>query len=161
MDFGEILERWERGRCGGAPIGRDAKSEREAVRKIQCDYLDTHPIIDKDAATPTEESHSQRNAARHRLRDAPPEATLDLHKKNATEAWRLLTDFFQECSERNLSKVLIIHGKGNHSKKGGLLKDVCRFFLEQCSEAGETGHPDERNGGEGATWVILRNAPKL
>jgi DNA-nicking Smr family endonuclease len=155
MDFGKILDSWERGRGGSGRTdkkggGRDGQQAREALKS----WLDANPVLDKDSAG----TEKHRNAAeqRQRLRNKAPSARIDLHGKTGDEAWQALEDFFRAVTARGLEKVLIVHGKGNHSKNGAVLKDLCRVFIEQCPAAGESGHPDAAGGGSGATWVILK-----
>jgi DNA-nicking Smr family endonuclease len=155
MDFGEILDLWERGRGAGGKNaknigGDDGRSARDALNS----WLDANPVVDKDAGS----TENRLNAAerRQRLRSQPPDARLDLHGKTGDETWQILEDFFRMAVSRKLEKVLIVHGKGNHSKNGAVLKDLCRIFIEQCPEAGESGHPGVDDGGTGATWVILK-----
>ena len=90
------------------------------------------------------------------LRKLHPEAEIDLHGKTIDESETLLSMFIKESSGRGLRKVLIIHGKGNHSQSGPVLGLWVKHFLESSSLCGETGHPDKRDGGTGATWVILK-----
>ncbi|MCK5673758.1 MAG: Smr/MutS family protein [Spirochaetales bacterium] len=90
------------------------------------------------------------------LRKLPPEAEIDLHGKTIEESEQLLSGFLKGSSRKGLRKVLIIHGKGKHSKSGPVLGMWVKHYLETSSISGETGHPDKRDGGIGATWVILK-----
>ena len=99
---------------------------------------------------------SSRGEIRSFLRKLSPEAEIDLHGKTIDESERLLTSFVKESSGRGLRKILIIHGKGNHSPSGPILGLWVKQFLQSSSLCGETGHPDKRDGGSGATWVILK-----
>ena len=90
------------------------------------------------------------------LKKLPPEARIDLHGKTTDESEYLLSEFLKVSVKRGLRKVLIIHGKGNHSKDGPVLAVWVRHYLESSSVCGETGNPDKRDGGTGATWVILK-----
>ena len=129
MDFGDILDKWEKQGSGGKEFR------------------------DKDAETPPE-----RNAAgerRYRLLRMKPDAAIDLHGFTRDDAWLALENFFEDNRRKGSEKVLIIHGKGNHGAEG-VLKDLVRHFIERCSFAGESGHSSAREGGTGATWVILK-----
>ena len=53
-------------------------------------------------------------------------------------------------------KVLVVHGKGNHSEGESVLKRTTREFVERCPFAGESGQAEVRLGGSGATWVALK-----
>lgn len=99
---------------------------------------------------------SQLGENRSFLRKLSPEAEIDLHGKTISESEHLLAGFLKESSRKGLRKVLIIHGKGRHSKTGPVLVRWVKQYIENSSLCGETGHPDNRDGGSGATWVILK-----
>ena len=137
MDFGDILDKWE----------KQTRNE----------------IYDKDA-----EPVPERNAAgerRSRLLRKKPDASIDLHGLTRDEAWAALETFFENSRGMGFEKVLIVHGKGNHRTTDlpdeGVLRELSRRFIENCVFAGESGHNPAREGGSGATWVILKetNAP--
>jgi DNA-nicking Smr family endonuclease len=142
MDFGKVLDKWE-----GRGENHQPKKANDALRR----WLDSHDIENKDANI-TESLPEKKQ----RLKTMPPEARIDLHQKTADEAWAALDDFFYMANMHQLKKVLVIHGKGNHSKGGSILKELCRKYIEQCPFTGESGHPESKYGGSGATWVILK-----
>lgn len=129
MDFGEILEQWEQ-RGGSDPGGRgpdrDAGDDRSAPSRYQ------------------------------RMRNREPEAEIDLHGLTVPEAQAALERFLQEAASTGLGKVLVIHGKGNHTQGRPVLESKVRAWLEGSRLAGAFGRADRRHGGGGATWVILR-----
>lgn len=142
-DFGSLLDRW----------------------------IDEHGIPDKDANQPADEAPQTpkgaagpagaagaANAAR--LRVLQPQASLDLHGMTARDAERELVRFLAVSASRGLEKVLVIHGKGNHSKGDQVLGSVVRRVLESSEIAGSFGHPDRKSGGSGATWAVLRARPR-
>ncbi len=98
---------------------------------------------------------SSKGELRSFLRKLSPEDEIDLHGKTTVEAEHLLKDFIKQSKKNGLRKILIIHGKGNHSKSGPVLGTWVKHYLESSSLCGETGHPDKRDGGSGATWVIF------
>ena len=126
MDFGSILDKWEKQHAGNVFFDKD----REFPRNVT-------------------------GERRYRLLRKKPDVSIDLHGLTGDEAWAALEAFFQESFKKGFEKVLIIHGKGNHSDEG-VLRDLCRRFVETCSFAGESGYSQPRNGGKGATWVILK-----
>lgn len=99
---------------------------------------------------------SSRGELRAFLKKLPPETQIDLHGKTTDESEYLLSEFLKGSVKRGLRKVLIIHGKGNHSKDGPVLAAWVKRYLESSPVCGETGNPDKRDGGTGATWVILK-----
>ncbi|MCF6334320.1 MAG: Smr/MutS family protein [Spirochaetales bacterium] len=98
------------------------------------------------------------NSRDHRsfLKRLSPEAEIDLHGRTTEESEYLLSEFLKSAVKKGLRKVLIIHGKGIHSSGVPVLAAWVRQYLEVSPVCGETGHPDKRDGGSGATWVILK-----
>jgi DNA-nicking Smr family endonuclease len=139
MNFGDILDKWEKQRpC----------SDNSPDRELQ--------------AKDTEERGKQAGAQekRRRLRSKKPDAELDIHGQTRDDAWQSLETFFNHAREKELEKVLIIHGKGNHSADEPVLKRVVMDFIERCPFAGESGRGKASAGGEGATWVLLKELKK-
>ena len=131
MNFGDILDKWE-------------KNHND----------DNDGIYNKDA-----DEGGNRDGAhekRRRLRHKKPDAELDIHGKTRDEAWQSLETFFGNAKDKGYEKVLIIHGKGNHSEGNSVLKRVVIDFIERCPFAGESGRGKASAGGEGATWVLLK-----
>ncbi|MDR0540469.1 MAG: Smr/MutS family protein [Spirochaetaceae bacterium] len=159
QDFGKILEQWEQkcsakaaGRLDGA-AGRAKRTAAEAdAAVLQRRWLEMNGVIDKDKGS-AGENPAERGK---RLKDMRPQDSIDLHLFTREEAWRALEGFFASARRRGLEKVLIIHGKGLHSGGGGVLRDMCAQFLEQCECAGKRGYAGKEMGGSGATWVILK-----
>ena len=128
MDFGNILDEWERRDKGG--------------------------ILDKDALSQTTIPKAE---IRRRLLRKKPDAVIDLHGLTRDEAWDALEIFFKNAEKESFDKLLIIHGKGNHSNGESVLNRTVREFLERCPTAGQSGHSRAPDGGSGATWVLLKN----
>ena len=60
--------------------------------------------------------------------------------------------------------MLIVHGKGNHrleSQNICPLAETVRLFIETDSRLGASGHPENKQGGKGATWVIIKQKKSL
>jgi DNA-nicking Smr family endonuclease len=137
MDFGKILDQWERLAPVPAIYGKDQELEFE--------------------------SSSER---RRRLLRKRPDGTIDLHGLNREEAWEALAHFFENAREHRFEKLLVIHGKGNHvgsyssgpadNGSSGILKNTVRDFIEHCPFAGESGYSNASLGGTGSTWVLLK-----
>ena len=140
-------------------IRKPSESSRPVVNPN--DYLNhwlvLHGTQDKDASgLESEDDRQARIQNAQRLRNLAPEATIDLHGKTAAEAEADLGRFLAACSREGLEKVLIIHGKGNHSENEGIMTDLVRRVLENSDLAARFGFEDRQHGGRGATWVILR-----
>jgi DNA-nicking Smr family endonuclease len=170
MDFGDILDAWDRqtakpqGKKGSGgtekkqpPAAGDfhkqgtGQKERDALTT----WLRTNSVYDKDAEEP--ESAVSPGEHRRRLLHKRPDAVIDLHGLTQDEAWNSLDGFFRSSRQQGLEKVLVIHGKGNHSLGEAVLKQAVKQFIEHCPFAGESGHGNAAAGGTGATWVLLKN----
>jgi DNA-nicking Smr family endonuclease len=167
MDFGVILEQWERetgspgafrsgGRKTKKPAERSGKDEEKAplgnAALSLIRWLNAHEVYDKDA----EEEDLSPGEKRRLLLARKPDAEIDLHGLNRDEAWASLENFFAQARRQGFLKVSVIHGKGNHSEGEAVLKRAVREFIERCPFAGQSGHRDPRSGGNGATWVLLK-----
>ena len=168
MDFGDILDRWDKinaeskaKKSGSGPKTGPRKSPAKAsdfTKKIDplSAWLRIEGVVDKDAERERLEKREGPGERRHRLLRKRPDAVIDLHGLNQDEAWDALEIFFQESWRRCFEKVLIVHGKGNHSEGGAVLGRISRQFVESCPFAGESGHSSALDGGTGATWVLLK-----
>ncbi len=144
MDFGRILDSWERREHGGADGGVDMG---EALRRFP------PPAEGEEREAQERESPGERL---RRLKRLPPQAQLDLHGMTAAGAGKALQEFLRSSRQRGLHKVLVIHGKGNHSPGEPVLHKVVRTVLERSPHAGAFGPAPRQAGGRGATWVALR-----
>jgi len=117
-------------------------------------WEESNAIYDKDTEAESDQINPREN--RSRLRNKKPDAHLDIHGLTRVEAWQALNNFFNDSKEKGLKKILIIHGKGNHSTGEAVLKRMLTEFIEQCPFAGESGRGKPSTGGEGATWVLLK-----
>ncbi|GHT49834.1 DNA mismatch repair protein MutS [Spirochaetia bacterium] len=159
MDFGKILDAWEGANKDAGKTTNDKKSGEKFRASFEA-YLNNNPIIDKDKQYDTQPVYDKTEASRRRSRilSQKPDARLDLHNKTKEEALFALENFFNESFENGFEKVLIIHGKGNHSKGEAVLEPVCTEFIEHCKIAGEHGKSKAVDGGSGSTWVILKGS---
>jgi DNA-nicking Smr family endonuclease len=157
MDFGDILDTWERQvrKTGtakaGAPGAADPPLER--VDPLTA-WLRVKGVRDKDLEE-AEASESPRER-RRRLLYKRPDGVLDLHGLTRDDAWAEMEVFFDSSRRQGFEKVLVVHGKGNHSGGEPVLKRAVREFIERCPFAGESGHAKAATGGSGAVWVLLK-----
>jgi DNA-nicking Smr family endonuclease len=147
MDFGDILKQWEN--------RKKQRTNRGAMESWLEKYSPGEHIREKREAN---EAHRNVVAAerRRRLRALRPQRQLDLHGLSVSEAAERLDTFLRECHKDGLKKVLIIHGKGKHSKKEPVLARAIRGYVQKSPYAGEHGAAGKNFGGNGAIWVILR-----
>ncbi len=174
MDFGDILRKWEAweesGEKGRGEKGRkkEAGLQKEetprggaAARSLE-KWLEDHPDFSPEAGELGEED--PRETARRRPQRSlpgkpekwPVEATVDLHGLTRKEAEERLRRFLQESRSRGVRKILVIHGKGLHSSGEGVLKRLTVQVLEGDAGVGAWRRADKHNGGDGATWAVLR-----
>jgi DNA-nicking Smr family endonuclease len=144
----------------GWPAAQRAKTRDPASQKVDplTAWLRIHGVQDKDRDAPDDDlsDSEKRQRERKRLINKSPDAVLDLHGLTRDEAWDRLGMFFYQAKSHGAEKVLIIHGKGNHSEGEAILKRTTLQYIEQCPFAGQHGHPPAEGGGSGATWVILK-----
>ena len=86
----------------------------------------------------------------------PVDGTLDLHGLTAAEAESRLNVFFAKARKAGWRKVIVIHGKGIHSKEEPVLKKVVMDFIARSPMAGAHGIPGAADGGSGAVWVAVK-----
>jgi DNA-nicking Smr family endonuclease len=174
MDFGDILNAWEKQNPAGTTRKKDrsrdagpstdagetsAETSGNPAPDPLAIWLHQNGVYDKDAET--EESAAHRGARRRRLLAKKADAELDLHGLTRDEAWAALETFFAAGQQQELEKLLIIHGKGNHTEGEAILQRTVRQYIENCPFAGESGHGNAAQGGSGATWVLLKPAQQL
>jgi DNA-nicking Smr family endonuclease len=159
MNFGDKLDQWDRqtARAAGKKASSHPGSMVQAVEEYNPlnAWLMRNGVYDKDAEAG--ESRPQAGERRRRLLRQRPDAAIDLHGLTRDEAWTALETFFEDSRLNNFEKVMVIHGKGNHSEGEAVLSEVSRKFIEACSFAGESGHGSAAEGGRGATWVFLKD----
>ena len=136
----------------------EAQMEEDSKKRINPMelWLRRYGVTDKDKEA-DEYAERTRMENREYLRTMNPEARIDLHGLTREEAWNRLNSFVNDCIRRGLKKILIIHGKGNHSHGSDpVLGPMVKTFIEQNKNLGTSGHPDRSMGGSGATWVIIK-----
>jgi DNA-nicking Smr family endonuclease len=89
----------------------------------------------------------------------PVDGRLDLHGFSAAQAQEQLVEFLRTMRTRNERCVLVIHGKGERTPGGGVLRGEISAWLSQGRArehvlAFVTAR--EEDGGEGAVYVALR-----
>jgi DNA-nicking Smr family endonuclease len=142
VNFGDILEKWERGQPNA--------SQNNSMET----WLKENGIFDKDANA---KRSSVPGEKRRRLMRIQPDDIIDIHGYTSEKAWLALDQFFTNAKNSGFEKLRIIHGKGNRSQGEAVLGQTVRKFIEQCLFAGETGYEKSANGGTGATWVFLKD----
>ncbi len=84
------------------------------------------------------------------------EAKLDLHGLSVEEAKTAMDHFLQQCLQRGIRVVLIIHGKGHHSQTP-ILKNKLNHWLRHLDVVLAFCSAGPSHGSGGATYVLLRH----
>lgn len=120
-------------------------------------WLSRYGVFDKDKSLEHSE-RQKRMQSREYVKSLPVDAAVDLHGMSRNEAWSRLDNFVRECVRRKFRKIMIIHGKGNHSASNDpVLGELVRLFVEKNPSLGASGHPGREQGGTGATWVLIKD----
>jgi DNA-nicking Smr family endonuclease len=137
------------------PLNERSEEDSHPKRNPLNVWLQRYGVVDKDKQLEDklqQEIISNSDAVKQMI----CEASIDLHGLTREEADIRLNAFITECVRRGLKKVLIIHGKGNHSNEGPVLSHAVRSFIESDKRLGRFGFADKTLGGKGATWVLIR-----
>ena len=185
MDFGDILNQWDemqqksrreekKRRASSASHKKanadwvekqtqeemDTAPQKTSAPRIHADmekWLNLYGTVDKDTLCKEEGERRMYTSVRE-LEAMREDATIDLHGLTRDEADKRLRAFITDCTAQKFKKILIIHGKGIHSEGNApALQALVKCFLEQDKRLGRSGHPPAKDGGNGATWVILKN----
>lgn len=155
MDFGKILNDWEEGKQEKRKRGGDkgpAAPKDHPMKTLLSEYSPDADIL----ASKHEKAPQVNKVSRERMRRKKADLVLDLHGMTGEEAERELTLFIRRSYNAGARKILIIHGKGNHTKGESVLKPLVKSVLEMSPYIGDTGTPERRDGGSGATWAAVR-----
>ncbi|MDX1901407.1 MAG: Smr/MutS family protein [Gammaproteobacteria bacterium] len=85
------------------------------------------------------------------------EAILDLHGNTVAEARNALGRFLSMCEKKNLTCILIIHGKG-HQQEKPILKNRLNHWLRETKQVLAFCSARPNDGGKGALYVLLRRS---
>lgn len=146
MDFGKILDAWH---------DREERDQKRRMERLIEKYGPTEADV-RDRLVNEGGDGGRDPQRRPSPRLLPIEDELDLHGLREDEARGRLIAFLDASVSRGLRKVLIIHGKGLHSKQAPVLRRLVSETLDSYQHAGKRGPAEPKNGGTGAVWVILR-----
>ncbi|NNM54144.1 MAG: Smr/MutS family protein [Spirochaetales bacterium] len=131
MDFGKILDSWERHQPLSKPL--KVESEAEGEKKISVPQYRKGTVKGFEA-----------------------QEELDLHGLKRSEAQERLREFLKDAVDEHLTRLLIIHGKGLHSPQESVIPHLVRDELAHFPWVQEYGDAERRLGGTGATWIKLK-----
>lgn len=83
--------------------------------------------------------------------ELPIDGVLDLHAFAPADVKELVADYVEECAQRGIQQVRIIHGKGQ-----GVLRRIVHGVLQRHPRVHAYALADPSGGGWGATVVQLR-----
>lgn len=155
-DFEDILRDWENRRESREHEGAK-KSEKDPAQHPMYHALDRYPPSGQTKREKERAEARSRSAGVSAGRRLPVSEVVDLHGLTRQEALKACDEAVRRNaagSERR--RVLIIHGKGLHSRGNERLRDAVRRFLRDHPLVGETGVPPARDGGDGAVWAVCR-----
>ena len=105
---------------------------------------------------------------------SPNNKTIDLHGFTLEEANKKIEKIINDAYEKDVSKVIVVTGKGIHSniekdpyvsKDLSILKFSVRDYIENNSELMkkiiEIKDADKKDGGSGAFYIYLKRKKKL
>jgi DNA-nicking Smr family endonuclease len=85
----------------------------------------------------------------------PIDGVLDLHAFRSEEVKSLVPEYLEECRQRGVLQVRIIHGKGT-----GTLRRLVQSLLSKNPHVLSFKTADLGGGGWGATEVVLKPVSK-
>jgi DNA-nicking Smr family endonuclease len=83
--------------------------------------------------------------------ELPIDGTLDLHAFRPADIGTLIPDYLDECRNRGITEVRLVHGKGT-----GALRRSVHAILDRLDVVQHYHLADETGGSWGATLVALR-----
>jgi DNA-nicking Smr family endonuclease len=81
----------------------------------------------------------------------PIDGTLDLHTFSPREIKTLIPEYLDECRQRGILEIRIVHGKGT-----GALRESVHAILKKLPEVESFQLAGEDRGSWGATLVVLK-----
>ncbi len=151
MDFDDILNQWNQSEKINEKT-KTVKNNKDENNSMSI-YLDQYS---PDTSTIQSKEEIKKKSSGKKNKNKKADFILDLHGLTADEAKERLHGFIQHCCRIGAIKILIIHGKGNHTKGRAVLKPLVRSILETSPYIGDVGTAERRDGGSGATWALIR-----
>jgi DNA-nicking Smr family endonuclease len=123
-------------------------------------HLDRYGIRDKDAiAEHQKKPREKRASSALQTKRGVVRRRLDLHGMTIDRALPVLRQAIDECKEKGIGELLVIHGYGLHSQPvgEGVLKKAVLDFLEERHDARIRDYAQamSRDGGAGATLIRI------
>lgn len=140
-----------------APLPRPTEVSSGVMRHPLSDVADTGGVTANDVLRYTRSGVSQRQLMKLRRGEFPIQSELDLHGYTVNAARSALAEFLQQCQQRNIRSIRIIHGKGHGSSDAQpILKNNVNHWLQQWDGVIAFCSARPVDGGTGAVYVLLR-----
>ncbi len=88
------------------------------------------------------------------------DARLDLHNMTVEQARAAVFQFIQDCMTYAIRCAIITHGKGEGRERPAQLKSCVAHWLPQFDNVLAFHSAQQRHGGRGATYILLRKTEK-
>lgn len=133
--------------------------EQQAGLEMMSDPVDLRDVEVGDVLFFARSGIQQKVQRKLRRGEFPIEDELDLHGYTVLEAKAAINEFFYDCKKQHKRVVRIIHGKGYRSEqKIPVLKTHVAYWLPQHNDVMAFSSAQEKDGGTGAVYVILKSA---
>ena len=124
-------------------------------------YLDldlkVHEVSNDESLSFKRNGLQEKTFKQLRLGKLPVEAELDLHGFTESTSLEALTQFIEHAFKQNKRVLRIVHGKGHPDKNPiPVLKNIVNDFLRRHSLVLALTSADQRGGGTGALYVLIR-----
>lgn len=148
------------GRRGKPPAQDELASDQEESQIFLHAVRQMSPVPDKDRTSPVKPtSRGVRRVKPTKGRGWTAQDRLDLHGKKVEEGLWLLNEFIVGCALRRLRQVIVVTGKGLHSKQGvGVMKQAVERWILGSGQVYVRTFSDapRQAGGSGAIVLNLR-----
>ena len=136
-----------------------ARKPDNPLRQPATDYRHPPPEAPRAASAPA--SHfdpglQKKLQRRIRLGQIRPEASLDLHGYRSQAAIDALDDFVARARGANRRMLVVIHGRGYRSAGEAVLRPAVHRRLAERGDVLAWCPAQARDGGDGASYVYLR-----
>ncbi|MCK9488611.1 MAG: Smr/MutS family protein [Xanthomonadales bacterium] len=130
--------------------------EAQALAELDQVSLDAAAMAAGEALSYLREGHDPRLLKRLRAGAIAVEDEIDLHHLRLEPAQQVLREFLAEARDQGHACLRIIHGKGQRSANGPVLKALVDSGLRRQGDVVAFSSAPANAGGTGATLVLLR-----
>ena len=142
--------------------------KKKDIKKLDKDKLDWENFLKNKEKIPNKDFVHKKNIRHEKIKK------LDLHGYTIEEANRAIEQFIEKCFDENVTKIIVITGKGLRSKNVenpflskdlSILKYSVPEFIENNKSLTqfiiESTDAKIEDGGSGAFYIYLKNKNKL